>query len=149
MTPSLQRLLPRHYKIVELALAGYNAKHIAQVLNMNPRSVSMVLQSPLVQHELSKRREAKNESQVLGLDRDATIGRARMVLERAVESAAKTQVKLLECEDPSIQLKAADRILDRVFGKADTQRQAVVNITAEQVNLLVAAMKESQDGEVL
>jgi len=146
---NIQRLLPRHFKIIELALAGHNNKTIAEVVGMSPSGVATVLNSPLVQSELARERERNRESEVMHLDREATLGKARSILEQATEKAAKVHEILLESPDPTIQLRAADKILDRVFGKdKDERRSAVINISAEQVQLLTLALKESNNERI-
>lgn len=143
---NIQRLLPRHFKIIDLAAAGHDAKAIAETLQMSPASVGTVLRSPIVQSELARQRQRMQESEVLHLDREATLGKARSILELATEKAAKVHEQLLENPDPNVQLRAADKILDRVFGKdKEDRRAAVINISADQVQLLTIALKESND----
>lgn len=140
----IQRLLPRHFKIVELAAAGHTYTTIARILGMNPRSVGLILRSPLVQPELARMRGRLNDSEILKLDREATLGKARSILESSALKAAQRLNDLMDSKDDSVSLRAADKILDRVFGRSDENRGAVVNITNEQINLLVTAMKESE-----
>ncbi len=142
--PQIQRLLPRHFKIIDLAVAGHDTKVIAETVGMSTRAVTTILRSALAQQEIALKRKAQGEAQILGMDRDATRGKAQSILEQASVRAAEKQVDLLQCPDPSIALRAADRILDRVFGKADeTKKSLVVNITAQQVELITSALKES------
>ena len=147
---SIQRLLPRHYKIIEFALAGHDTGFIAEALGMNPSSVGKVLSSPLVQHELARRRQSSQESTTLGEDRSAAVGKARSILELATEKAANVMEELLDSYDPNIKLRAADKILDRVFGKdSENRKTGAVNISAEQIQLLVVALKESDNENAL
>lgn len=141
----IQRLLPRHFKIIDLAAAGHDAKAIATILNMHVTTVAQVLRSPLVQHELSRVRRESRESETLGLDRSAAMGKARSILEQASERAAKTCEELLNSDNDSVRLRAADKILDRVFGSEDKSKPLAINITAEHVNLLVQALQESDN----
>ncbi len=140
----IQRLLPRHFNVIEMAAAGHDVVTIAKTLDMSTHTISGILRSPLAQAELARRRKELRETEVLGMDRDATLGKARSILEQASERAATVSTELLECPNPTIALKAANSILDRVFGKgSDDRRSMVVNITAEHVDLLNLALKES------
>lgn len=146
----IQTLLPRHFKIIDLASAGHDSRTIAQTLGMQPATISMILKSPLVQAEIARIRADNREASVLGMDRDAVLGKARSILEQACEKAAKKHEELLESPDASIQLRAASSILDRVYGKTGEQRSSlVVNITGEQIQLLSLALKESDNARFL
>ena len=82
------------------------------------------------------------------MDREAVIGKARSILEQAIEPAAYKMVELLETEDPALQYRASSNLLDRVFGKSDEKQSSpVVSLSAENVQLLVLAMKESDDAQ--
>lgn len=142
----VRRLLPRHFKIIDLAIAGHDVKAIAQTVGMSSAAIGKILSSPLVQMEISRKRSQSSESEILTMDREATLGKARSLLEQASEYAALKHVELLEAPNHSIQLRAADKILERVFGKSsDDRRSLVVNITAEQGALLNLALKESDN----
>lgn len=145
---NITRMLPRHFKILELALAGHAAKAIAESVGMERNSVSMVLRSPLFQAELTKRRRetVAENAEVARNDRDGILGRARITLENAVERAASRQVELLEADNEAVALKASTLILDRAIGKAEEQTAPKVQITIEQANLLCQAEKESNNG---
>jgi hypothetical protein len=82
----LQRLLPRHFKIIELALDGNDRQTIAQVLEISPQTVSNVLNTPLVQDELSKRRA--NVTKKVDEGRVAVAMEARRVIEDSAVQAA-------------------------------------------------------------
>lgn len=140
---SIQRLLPHHFQILDMVVAGHEAKTIAQALDKSVGSVNSVIRSPLFQLELTKRRAANSEVTIGGLDRSAHMNKAMSLLEAAGEKAANTLTDLLEDKDPSIQLRSANSILDRVFHKTGDERNVVVNITAENLQLLQVALKES------
>jgi hypothetical protein len=146
--PLIQRLLPRHFKILELTLAGHDRKAIAQALEMSEPTITNVQRSPLFQAELVRRRREGEGATVATLDREAALGRARSLLEEASVGAAEKMVELMEAEDTSLQHRAAADILDRALGKSGQKESVpVVNITAEQVQLLNIALKESQNGQ--
>jgi HEAT repeat protein len=143
---NVQRLLQRHYKIIDLAAAGHDVKTIAETLGMKPHSIGLILKSPLVQHELAKVRKQSKESEVLGMDREALRGKTLSILEQASVKAAEVVQELLEDVNPTVRLRASDSILDRVFGnqKDGHGMSTVINITAENVQLLHQALKESE-----
>ncbi len=144
----VRRLLPRHFKILEMVYAGHTNKVIAETFNMHHDTISALTRSPLFQAELVRRRKEDPLSDMMGLDRDAVLGKARSILEQAVGPAAYKMVELLETEDPSLQQRASKDILDRVFGKADEKSHSpVISLSAEHVQLLVVAMKESDHGQ--
>jgi len=142
---NLCRLNARHHKILELVLAGHDSKAISQVVGMSQHGIALVCRAPLFQTELCRRRKESGDVTVATLDRASILGKARSVLEGAAERAAKKHIDLLEAENEGIQLKAADKILDRVFGKSGDERKTIIQIDTDQVNLLNLALKESYD----
>src|SRR3954471_24193336 len=62
-TEGLQRLSPRHYKIIELALDGYSNISIANMMGMTAVGIGIILRDLKVQHELARRRENVNRKQ--------------------------------------------------------------------------------------
>ena len=144
----VRRLLPRHFRILEMVMAGHTNKVISETLEMHRDTVTAVTRSPIFQAELVRMRKDDPVTDMLEMDRNAVIGKARSILEQAVEPAANKMVELLETEDPALQFRASGNILDRVFGKADEKQNApVISLQAEQVQLLVLAMKESDDAQ--
>lgn len=143
---NVQRLLQRHYKIIDLAAAGHDVKTIAETLGMKPHSVGLILKSPLVQHELAKVRQRSKESEILGMDREALRGKTLSILEQASVKAAEVVQELLDDVNPTVRLRASDSILDRIFGNQKDGHGAstVINITAENIQLLHQALKESE-----
>ena len=146
----LQRLLPRHHSMIAMTLAGHDNTTIAKTLGCTSRSVEIISQSPLFQAEVARRRKESKEVETLGLDRNATLQKARMVLDGAAEKASQTLVQLLDSDDDAIRLRGADSLLDRVFGKGPGGNSApVINISAERVVLLNIALKESDNVHVI
>lgn len=141
----IQRLLPRHFRILEMVLAGHDNTTISKTLGISTRSITMLKQSPLFQTELVRRRENSKEETMLTLDREAIMGKARSILENASLEAAETVEGLMYSDDDSIKFRAAESILDRVFGKKGEASNSgvVVNISAEHVQLLNLALKET------
>lgn len=140
----LKRLLPRHYKILDLYQAGTKVKDIAQALGLSPNGVRLIIQSPQFQAELSKSRKTE-----LVEMSDGTVSasvQARDILERASLKAAEVQTDLLEDESSKIKLAASNSILDRVF---ESKRSEGITISAETINLLQVALRESEVERVL
>lgn len=137
-------LMARHAKIIELTLQGLSQKEVADQLQVSRNNVRKILQQPLVRMELERRRDEilKNTEEKIT---DAKV-LARKAIEEAAEKAAKKQISLMDCEDPSIQLRASQSILDRALGKAD-QTVPIGNrimISADQINILQTALEESK-----
>lgn len=144
----IQRLLPRHYTIVELTLSGYGPKEIAQALGMTPQAVTIITKSPNFQAELSRRRQDQekqsNEVHALG------VIQSRKMLEEASVMAAQTHISLMDpeyCPDPKIRQTSASKILDLVL---DDQRgpKNVIVMQPGSLLLLQQALKEATGEEI-
>lgn len=131
---------------MELALAGMNGPDIARTIGLTSYSVNMIMRSPIFQSEIAFRRKEREQDDVLSMDAAGIRAKATSILEQASIKAAEKQVSLLDSADDSISLRASSSILDRVFGKGDKQSQGtVINITAENVQLLNQALSESRN----
>lgn len=143
---AVQRILPRHFQIIDMAVAGHDNKTIAQTTGSSIGQVNLILRSPVAQSEIARRRKESSEATILGLDRSAILGKARSILDQATEHAAVTLENELLADKPEVRIKAANSILDRALGGGkDDRRASVVNVTAEQIQLINLALKESQD----
>src|ERR1019366_436897 len=97
----IQRLAPRHYKIMDLALAGYRTKDIAQALSMTPQSISLIMNAPLFQHELSRRQTLITAD----VDQNLSLApmRAKELIDANLVKAVQTHVDLLDNDgDPAV-----------------------------------------------
>ena len=142
----IERLLPRHKKIVELCLAGHSNKDIAQVVGLTPQAIGLITRAPIFQQALAQRRQEQNAQEDEELHQ--SLVKARTIIEEASVEAAETQVELLNCEDSSIRLQSAKAILDRAFGsqeKSEGSGQTIV-MAPGSVQLLQIALQESEDG---
>lgn len=144
MPHEIERLLPRHFVIMDLVLAGLGPTDIARELSMSPVGVGLIVNAPIFQSELARRRSQAN----VGLQESAqqemraAVSRAKSILEGAANQAASVQTELLECGDPSIRLRASDSILDRVLGKsAEVHRPTIVIDKAVIANLQLALVE--------
>jgi len=144
-TAQIQRILPRHYRVIELAAANHDAKVIAEVLEMPVSSVKMLLKDPLVQSEVARKKAADDTVEIMGMDRNAAMGKARSILEQASVKAAEKMEGLMEDQDAAIQFRSAQAILKMALGEKNDGGTQVYNITAENVSLLNLALKESEN----
>ena len=131
----VRRLLPRHHKIFNRLLLGFNQHQIAENLGMSNRSISLIVNSPLVQSEVARRRKTiesmENKSIAGGTER------ARTILDEASASAAQTQVNLLDSTEDRLKHSAAKDILDRTIGsKLEGPKAIGVVIDADTSKLL-------------
>jgi hypothetical protein len=142
----IERLLPRHMQIMDLALAGNGPKEIAQALDMNPVAIGLIMRAPIFQHALGERRKTVVQAQV-EVEVEHT-QRARGVLEQASVRAAETQVAIMNSEEvkPSVRLDAADKILDRVLGKSSPEAAVPTIINQQTINMFALAVSESFSG---
>lgn len=145
----IQRLLPRHYRILELRLAGLSNKAIAATVGCTPQSVSIVIRSPMFQAEYNRKLSTQTEGAVAA-EVDAFASRARSTLQQNAERAAQTQVELLDSEDDSVKLRSSSSILDRVLGKVEGSQASdgpsiKVEIQTKDAQLLILALNESKE----
>lgn len=142
----IQRIIPRHFQIIDLAVAGHDNKAIALTTGTSISQVNLVLRSPIAQAEIARRRKESTEATTLGLDASAVRGKALSILEQASCAAATTLENELLAEKPADRLKAANSILDRAIGGGrDERRGSIINITSEQIALINLSIKESND----
>jgi len=120
-------LLPRHFKIVDLAVKGLTAKQIADQLNIGQPQVSVILNSPTFKHEFALRRamyeEKTTQEQVDGEDEIVK------TLKEGARAAAEKLVGHIESPESSISLRSCTEILDRT-GYAKKPDQTVINTGA-------------------
>jgi hypothetical protein len=145
---SIRELLPRHFRVIDMLVADHTVQIIADTLGMTRRAVGMIKKSPLVQEEIARRRKEDRTGEVLGMDREAIMGKARSILEQATEPAAlKIEQLMHHSKDETLQFNSAKYILEQMFGKPGqgTQIGTVINVSAEYVQLLNQAIRESNN----
>lgn len=145
----VKKLLPRHYRILELRLAGLSNKAIAESVDCTPQTVGIVSRSPLFRAEYQRRLASQTQNRVVE-EADAFASLARSTLEQNAERAAQTQVDLLESEDDSVRLRSSGSILDRVLGKPEGTQASdgpsiKVEIQTKDAQLLILALRESKE----
>jgi len=134
-------MLPRHFKMMDLQLAGYDRKNIAEILGITTQTVSNVSQSPLYIDEIARRRGSITRASDEQLA--STPARAKAVLDCKSVAAAEKLGLLIDSFDESIAHRASVAILDKVLG-GDHNSIRPITINAEQLQLLQVSLKESQ-----
>lgn len=135
MSAELQKINPRHFKILDLALRGLTPGQIAEAVNLCVDRVSVILKSPSFQHEMALRRAVIDEKRAEAIAE----GREDPVLAKLRSGALQAAQKLvMNISDPSpnVAHRASVEILDRT-GYVPTQkhevsgRHLVVNIDSD------------------
>ncbi len=140
----LQRLLPRHYKILSLCVEGFTRKDIALSLGMSPEGVGLIINSPLFQDELVKQRASSmQDARTLSTVKDQT---ALNILQEAAVDAANKHVTLLDSENDRTAQMSANSILDRVMA-GDKQNVSGMKLDVNIVNLLQITINELRGKE--
>lgn len=142
MGHEIERLLPRHYKILELASEGHGRKEIAQVMGMTPEAIGQILNAPLVQNRLAELRVDREKTRKENLAQG--VHKAQQILEEASSQAAQTHVDLLTHDDARVRQNSANAILDRVL-ENKSNASTVVVIEAEKLQVLQIALQQSDD----
>jgi hypothetical protein len=154
MQQQLQKLLPRHFAIIKMVLAGYDRKQICEATELSPWAVSAITRSPIFQAEIARRRR-QDDHVALEVEREAEVGKvrsmkdqARQILEDASPEAATALRELVGSQNDGVRMQSAKTVLDRVFADEGPSKGGVnINISAEDANLLVVALKESNDAK--
>lgn len=110
----LQRLNQTHHAMIECCLVGMTRTQIAEAFERSEVGVGLILQSPLFQQELARRR--KTHQQTNDQANASVLAQAKDIIERNATKAANTVVSLLDSQDESVRGKHAENLLDRVFG---------------------------------
>lgn len=141
----LQRLLPRHFKIIELALDGFSNVSIANMMNMTPVGIGIILRDARVQVELTRRRSNVQRKQDDA--RVSTSSLARDTINEltldAVETLDEVRRKAMDEGDHTNARLACKHILDKAWGEGDSRdTKPTVLVNIEQLNVLNQALKE-------
>jgi hypothetical protein len=142
---TIQKLNNRHFKILDLYLAGWTNKQIAKEVGMTETGVSVVSRSKSFQHEAAIRRKAFEE------DLDEKIAEhqseASQILQDNAANAAKTLATTLIDDGASKNLRvhAAEAILDRAGFSKQTRQEidnsTIINLKREDLELLNETLK--------
>ena len=145
----IQRMLPRHFKIMEMKLAGYTNVDISKTVGLGENAVSYITRSPLFVTEYNRQLKEQTDNGIAE-DRAAFAGKARSILDSATTKAANRLVDLIDSDDESVGLRASGSILDRALGKVDNESKGgpslIVQINSVDALLISNTFKESQNG---
>jgi hypothetical protein len=141
----LAKLAPRHFKIIDLCLEGLPKNEIATRVNMGPRQLENVMNSPSFQHQLTLRR-AQHEAQHDEAVAVAAIHTADHLLQKESTNAATELILQLTSDDETTRFRSAESILDRtgyakVTKAQNTQLSAVLNVPVEQLSTINETLK--------
>jgi hypothetical protein len=137
----VSRLMPRHHVILDLVLTGMTNVEVAKAAGVTATTVAAVVNCPLGQAELSRRRNAIEMATNSGLASQVVL--SKKVLDDASLQAATTMRTLLDDGDASIRFRSAKDILDRAAGM-NNQGTTVVVVNADRLQNLMIAMRESR-----
>ena len=138
----LQKLLPRHYSIIDHFLDGeLTIKEIARKMKMTPVGIRNIRNSPTFQHELALRRKQRDNmyDELKVRDKTSDEDKTSEIIHNHTEQAAQRIADLLSDEDKTISLKSAAELLDRGgYPKAakleQTSKVAVVVLDPSDLN---------------
>lgn len=141
-----QRLLPNHYAIQDLYLAGLKAEEIATRVNLTSRQVRNILNTPQFQHELALRR-SKIEQSVDQTLVQAHEDVASIIRDQTIQAARKLG-ELIDSQNESVARQAANDILDRggypKVTKSDVSQQQSVVVDADQARVIAETLQQIQ-----
>jgi DNA-directed RNA polymerase len=139
----IQRMLPRHFKIMELCASGYTPKDIAQATGVTKQTVGNITNSPLFQDELARFKDSQRDvdtEKEMRAESDAL-----EILRQNSTRAALRTVELMESDNEKIALSSASEILDRVT-KSGTARAQII-LDSEAINTLFTALRETREAQ--
>lgn len=143
----IQRLLPRHFGLLKLVLSGvYSNGDMARMLGYTPENIRLVINSPLFQDELARRRRETELTENLAV-RDGLTQARDLLNQTAYAAVEKLEDVMVGAVDPKLQMDAADKILKYAFPRGEEARGAsvtanVVVLSAEKLEGLRAILNE-------
>lgn len=146
-TSRIQRLLPRHHGLMRLVLSGtHSRQQMATMLGYSPENVSLVIDSPLFQSELARRRAEVEKTENIAIRDGITM--AKDNLNRIAFAATEKLEHTLLSADEKVAMDAADKILKYAFPRnAETRGgslvQQVVVLSEDKLRRLSEALSES------
>ena len=108
---NIQKLTARHFKILDMCVAGINPLEISKQLGMSARQISTIVNSPSFAHQFAVRRESVEKIQAE--NQSDEIDEVKRVLTESALDAANKLIGGLSSQDEKINLKSAVEILDR------------------------------------
>ena len=108
---TIEKLTPRHYKILDYCIAGYTQQQISSALGMQHRQVGVIINSPSFQHQFALRR--KQTELIQDTNNASAIDEVKQSLQLSAKAAADKLISGISSFDEKIALKSATEILDR------------------------------------
>lgn len=141
----MKRLMPRHFRIRDLALQGLSRIQIAQTVGMTPEAVGLIMAQPIFQDELARAREPQDRAK-----RDENVRadrRAQEILLQASKRAAEVHEELLEDDDSAVRQRSAEAILNRALGRGsigggEGGGVSGIQISTDSINLIRITLEE-------
>ncbi len=128
----VQRMNPRHFKILECILRGMTDKQIGEKLEMVARSIGLIRNSPQFQHELAMRKVKIDE--LVNINIANEVDEVAKALKEAGLRAAQKLIGCLDSGDANILLKASSDILDRAGYPKVTKTNATVALATISID---------------
>lgn len=150
VSSGIQRLLPRHHGLLRLVLTGnFSRSQMATTLGYTPENISLIIDSPLFQMELARRRKDQERTENIAVRDSITM--ARDLLNKVALPAVETMERVMAFgmgDNDKLQLDAADKILKYAFPRnAETRGaslvQQVVVLSDDKLRRLSEALSES------
>ncbi len=146
MSKGIQQLNARHYKIIECVLNGWTNKQIASHLDMAPNAISVIINSPSFQHEVSLRRatiDGMRNQRLVESDQDVTDA-----IKEGTRAAITKLVQSIESADENVAIRASVEVLDRGgfprVSKIESKNLSVI-MDADMLKVLQETIKLDKD----
>lgn len=138
----IQSMNGAHHCMLDLVLQGFSNKEIAEKMGYTPQGVMQVINSPIFQHELARRRG--NREKVHDEIVASTVVEARDFLQSKALDAAKRLVDKMEnTKDERIEMMSIREVLDRSIGvEAPPSNISVQILSVERLQLLQQSIQE-------
>ena len=105
---TLQKETPRHRHVLHLKLQGYEDHQIAEIVGYHPGYIPQICRAPWAMEYMAKMQQKAFGQKVTAMLEDAVAPAVARLMVEMDNPKAK----------PSERINAADKILDRLFGKA-------------------------------
>lgn len=146
---NLERLMPRHFAILDLVLLGKTNQEIAQIQGLTKNYVASIVNSPTFQHELALRKTQQTDSRIESKEKiDKSVSE---FLQSRAMAAAKSLSSGLKDANPTIRLKSAIELLDRSgYPKQTIVQQTNTNVvvmdkeTLDRIDNTIQLLKHSK-----
>jgi hypothetical protein len=142
-----ERLLPRHYQIMDLCLKGITKKEIVNTLGISYRQLMNICNTPQFMTALALRRDKIED----GVEEDIlrTQNDVLTEIKNATMQAVNRLIELVDDDNAAVARQAANDILDRggypKVSRQENQNEQTLVVDKEQAELLALALKEIEN----